>query len=102
MQYLTLNEAKNHLNIDTDFINDDDYIEMLIDVAVNAVETHLNVSSLDNIISAGGKFPPAVKAAMLLLIGNYYANREPVTYGKVSSLPNSYEYLLSPYKNYEN
>jgi len=37
---------------------------------------------------------------MLLMIGNLYANREPVSYGTVARIPYSYEYLISLYRNY--
>ena len=39
--------------------------------------------------------------AMLLMIGNLYANREPVAFGTVVKLPYSYEYLIGLYKHYE-
>lgn len=38
---------------------------------------------------------------MLLMIGNLYANREPVTYGTVVKIPYTYEYLIGLYKRYE-
>ena len=39
--------------------------------------------------------------AMLLLVGNYYNNRESVAFTGVSELPQSYLYLLSLYQNYD-
>ena len=38
---------------------------------------------------------------MLLMIGNLYANREPVAFGTVVKPPYSYEYLIGLYKHYE-
>lgn len=49
-----------------------------------------------------GKFPPTLMQAMLLLVGNYYNNRESVAFTGVSELPQSYLYLLSLYQNYGN
>ena len=47
------------------------------------------------------EIPPSVKAAILLLIGNFYANREPVVTGTITTtLPYSYDYLISLNKNY--
>ena len=48
-----------------------------------------------------GKFPPTLMQAMLLLVGNYYNNRESVAFTGVSELPQSYLYLLSLYQNYD-
>ena len=51
-------------------------------------------------LTVDGVIPPAVKAAMLLLVGNLYANREPVSYASVNKVPYTFDYLLSLYKNY--
>ena len=40
--YVTLEQAKKHLNIDSDFNEDDDYIMQLINVAEIAVEKHID------------------------------------------------------------
>ena len=97
--YVSLCEAKKHLLIDNSFNGDDEYILALIDVAVDAVAINLNVQ-LDS-ITVGGELPPAVKAAILLLVGNLYANREPVAYTSVSKVPYTFDYLISLYKNYQ-
>ena len=101
MTYLNLVEIKKHLNVDDCFQDDDSYIESLADVAEEIVEHHLR-TSLDSIASEyNGKLPAPIKHAMLLLIGNYYANRESIAFASAQELPLSYEYLLSPYVNYE-
>ena len=94
--YITLEEAKKHLNIDTVFTDDDSYIETLINVAENVVQKHIDVELSD----LGDTLPTPLKQAMLLLIGNYYANRESVTYGAATPLPHAYEYLIALFKNY--
>lgn len=96
--YVTLDEAKKHLLVDNSFKDDDEYILALIDVAEDAVAVNL-CEKLDS-ITVGGELPPAVKAAILLLVGNLYANREPVAYTSVNKVPYTFEYLLSLYKNY--
>ena len=73
---ISLEQAKKHLLIDDSFTADDLYILDLITVAEDSVSQHLNVA-LDELL-VGGSLPPAVIHAMLLLIGNLYANREPV------------------------
>lgn len=83
-----------------DFKADDLYILDLITVAEDTVKQHLNVISLSD-LEVGGELPPAIIHAMLLMIGNLYANREPVAFTTVAKIPLSYEYLLGLYKHYD-
>lgn len=98
MAYLTLEQAKQHLLVD--FKADDSYIEGLMAVAEDSVKQHLDVAALEE-LETGGKLPPAIVHAMLLMIGNFYANREPISFTMVAKLPLSYEYLIGLYKHYE-
>lgn len=98
--YLSVNDVKRHLIIDH---NDDDlYIADLITVAEDAVKRDLNLYSLKDIEDCTGMLPASVVQAMLLLIGTLYANRESVTYGTPHTVPYSYEFLISLYRNYLN
>lgn len=98
--YVTLSGAKQHLNIDCNCTCDDEYIFQLIQVAEDAVERTLNVKLSDIVV--GGELPPSILSAILLLIGNLYANREPVTSVSVNEVPYTFRYLLSLYRNYVN
>lgn len=98
MSKITLEQAKKHLLVDESFKDDDLYILNLIDVAEDSVSKHLDIA-LDE-LEVGGNLPPAIIHAMLLMIGNLYANREPVSYGTVAKIPYSYEYLLGLYRKY--
>lgn len=93
--YITLEQAKKQLLVDEDFRTDDMY---LIAVAEDSVSKHLDIA-LDE-LEVGGTLPPAIIHAMLLMIGNLYANREPVSYGTVVKIPYSYEYLIGLYRKY--
>ena len=97
--YVTLSKAKKHLQIDQDFKDDDEYIISLIQVAEDAVESNLNIPLAS--LLKDGVLPQSVYHAILLMIGNLYANREPVAFGTVVKLPYSYEYLIGLYKHYE-
>lgn len=95
--YITIEEIKQHLQIDADYNGDDEYLMSLIEVAEEIVSQHIN-RPLDEYTPT---LPAPIKQAILLLIGNYYSNREPITVGVQSyKLPLSYEYLLSPYIKY--
>lgn len=95
---VTIENAKKHLNIDDTFTDDDKYISSLIDVAEVAVCNHLCVKSIDEV--GGEKVPPPIIHAILLMVANLYANREPISYTSVTEIPLSYKYLLNPYISY--
>lgn len=98
--YLDLDLVKKHLNLELDFIDDDDYILALIDVAEDAVQRHLN-EGLGVIIEKNeGKLPPPISHACLLFIGNLYQNREIIS-SRAFELPFNYHYLLSLYRKYD-
>ena len=97
--YLTLEQAKKHLLVDDGFKADDSYITDLIKVAEDSVSRHLDIALEE--LDEGGNLPPSIIHAMLLMIGNLYANREPVTFGTVVKIPFTYEYLVGLYKKYE-
>jgi uncharacterized phage protein (predicted DNA packaging) len=96
---VTLELAKQHLNLEADYVDDDTYIQALIEVAEQAVEVHVN-EKLEDIADEEGNIPKPLLQAMLLMIGNLYQNREMVAPMKVTALPYNYEYLINLYKNY--
>jgi len=100
--YITLSKAKQHLNIESGYTEDDSYITNLIGVAESVVEKHINDSLTGITCSNGGILPLPLEQAMLLMIGNFYANREVLTLANVSKLPYNFEYLISFYQNYSN
>ena len=97
--YLTVEDAKKHLNIDATFTDDDAYISDLIDVAEDAVQHHID-RPLAEIETAPGKLPPAVLHAVRFLVGQLYAHREPAAFASAVEIPYTYSYLISLYKRY--
>lgn len=100
MTYLTLEQIKQHLNIDSDYTGDDNYLVALGEVVEAVVEKHIDNSLVS--VSDGGELPPPLRHAMLLLIGNYYNTRESIAFVQCSEIPLSYNYLLDLFKNYSN
>lgn len=98
---LDLEIIKKHLNIDSDFCDDDNYLVALAEVAEKAVEKHID-TKLEDIAEEEDDIPSPLLHAMLLMIGNLYANRESVSYSTAVEVPKSYDYLLSLYRNYNN
>ena len=100
MTCIPLELVKKHLNLDEDYIEDDEYILGLVGAAKGAVERALN-ASLDRLAEEnGGEVPMAIVQAILLMVGNFYQNRE-ITGSKVAALPYNFEYLVNLYKHYD-
>lgn len=100
MNYITLNQLKSHLNIDSDFTADDNLLEMYGDVAEAVVQRHLCIL-LSELVDGGGVLPPPVQQAILFYAGNLYNTRESVSFGTApQNIPFTYQYLLDLYKNY--
>lgn len=96
--YLSLELIKNHLNIDSQFTADDDYLIGLADVAITVIEKHIDHSLSDLLVD--GNLPKPIQQAALLFIGNMYANRESIAFANAVEIPLSYNYLLDLYKDY--
>lgn len=96
---VTLEEVKRHLQIEEDYKGDDLYINSLIEAAEVVVADHIKYDSLSKAFP-DGSVPLPVKHAILLMVGNLYANREPVAFAQSYEVPLSYKYLLGPYVNY--
>ena len=88
---LTIDDLKKHLNIDHN--EDDAYIEELISVAEDAVETYIN-KPLTDFVDSDGKVKPAIRHACRLLVGTWYANRESVVYSTPSELPDGVDSFI--------
>lgn len=97
--YIQLYEIKKHLNIDTDFHDDDEYLVSLEEVAEKIVE-HAIDTKLVNLEDGDGYLPSPLTQAMLLLIANFYANRESVAFATSSEVPRSFQYIIDLYRNY--
>ena len=83
-KYIQLYQVKKQLNIDEDFKDDDEYLVDLINVAEQMVENHID-DKLEEIAKANNNsLPMPLVHAMLLFIGNLYANRESIAFASSS------------------
>jgi uncharacterized phage protein (predicted DNA packaging) len=97
---IDLQDIKQHLQIEH---NLDDYILLTyLEAATEAVKTHCNVGSLDDLCDENGELRPSIRQAILLLTGNFYQNREIVSFGVPTELPKGFEYLIDLNKKYYN
>ena len=89
MTTVTLDEAKLHLRVDQDF--EDDYITSLILAAEGHVSMYLGDDLPD-------PMPASIKAAVLLLVGDLYENRERQG-DRTLTEGTAYTLLLGPYRS---
>lgn len=97
--YITLQQAKKHLNIDDSFTDDDNYILQLIQVAEDAVSKNTDIALSEQMV--GGQLPPSIIHSILLLVGNLYNNREATSYSVPQEVPFAYKYLINLNRNFE-
>lgn len=97
--YITLSEAKKHLNIEDWFTEDDKYILQLISVSEDVVEKRIG-KPLHKCIDKDGYLEPSIKHSILLLLGTYYMNRESTAPNNVKPIPYTFEYLADLNKQY--
>lgn len=95
---IELEDIKQHLMIEHDM---DDYLLLTYEeAAVDAVKTHCNVKSIEELYTEDGELSPTIRQAILVLIGHFYQNREVITYGAPTSIPFAFEYLISLNQTY--
>lgn len=99
MNYLTLTEVHKHLNIDTNFTDDDVYLTALGNAAEEVVCRQID-QPLSLLEDDNHKIPEPLKYAMLLWIGTIYAIRESVSNANFAPVPHSFEMLCNLYRNY--
>lgn len=92
---ITLDEIKQHLNIERDYHGEDSYLQSLISTAKVIVQKHICEDDIDG-MSDGEKTP--LIHAIKLLVATLFMNRESLS--NLSKGNHSYEYILSLYKNY--
>lgn len=99
MPYVDLSLAKKHLNVEEVYTDDDDYINSLVEAAEAVVEKDI-CEKLEALEDEGGNIPAPLRQCILLMVGQFYANREPVAFAQSSEVPLSYKYLVQLYRNY--
>lgn len=98
--YVTLSEAKKHLNISDEWFTEDDaYILDLIKVCENVVEKRLG-KPLKECVLKDGELDPSVKHSILVLIGTYYNQREATSPANISTVPYTFDFLADLNKRY--
>lgn len=98
--FLDIERIKKHLNIDAEFVDDDEYLATLGEVAETVVQKHIDEDLTVIAAKNGGELPPPLLHAMLLFAGSMYQSREVNSLGSLQEVPFGFDYILSLYKNY--
>jgi uncharacterized phage protein (predicted DNA packaging) len=99
-KYTDIELLKKHLVIDFPEKGEEEYLSLLLDAAESRIQEEIN-QPLETFVE-DGKLNSTLVCAILILAGNLYANREPVSYGSVSVkvIPFTLSYLIQPYRLY--
>lgn len=93
--YIDAEDIKKHLNIDYD--EDDGYLTQLVEAAESAIERFIQ-QPLEQLEDENGDIPAALKHAVRLMVGGFYANREPVAFATATEIPFGLMFLVMQYR----
>ena len=118
--YTNITELKRQCHIEPTYLDDDQYLQMLLNATEQAVidytgaivqltgvtGTTLILSGSTGhdvqVVGYSGNHTTvsmAVVFATYLLAAHYYTNRQPISFGQGVEIPLSFKFLLSPYRN---
>lgn len=95
---VNINELKRNLNIEESFTDDDVFLQNILNVADNAVQTYLGTLALTGYTEVS--VPIEIHHSVILLASHFYLNRNMVSYAQGFEIPYSFKFLLAPYKDY--
>ena len=100
---VTLEEAKAHLRVSIVAADESGAIGILeneddaaLQKMVEAAADHLASIGVD---MSAEPFPPAIRHAVLMLVGHFYGNREAVSDAQVRTTPLGVDRLIAPYRS---
>ena len=102
MLFITLKQIKKQCRLDADDNSEDPYLELIGLAAEQAVENHLNRTLYADKVpegeSEGLVVTSDITMAMLLMVGQFYENREATSEFTMKKVPLAYSYLLERYR----
>jgi len=99
--YVLISDLRKHLNID--HTEDDAYLGELEKVAEDVIATYLqcDLSEYEDPNQCSHEtMKPAIRHAIRLLVGTWYASREDVVFASTTTLPHGVQALLLPLKKF--
>lgn len=98
MKYLSLEEIKKQLNVDVDFHEDDEFLELLGE-SVEDLTSNLIDCQLDELAAQNGCIPAGVRHAMRMLVDYVYSQQRGSS-GESNDIPNAIFTILKLYRNF--
>jgi hypothetical protein len=98
MEYLTLKEIKKQLNVDEQFKEDDEFLELLGESAEDMCAQLLDCS-LDQLVAENGDIPASVRHALRMLVDYMYSQNRGSS-GESIDIPNAIYTILKLYRNF--
>jgi len=95
---VTLEQVKDHLRISQSQTAQDNYLNLLIRAARRSIENDISRTIYATHPDVEPHEMPVIQEAALLLIGQWYAHREPVSEKALKEVPNAVGWLLWPLK----
>lgn len=96
MTLVDLSLLKKHVRAD-EFSEDDEYLEHLLNAAVEYVTTATNRTA-EELAGDDGKLPATLQHAVLLIAGHWYNQREAVSGVQMAEVPYTMQALIKPYR----
>ena len=98
MAMLNLALLKKHVRAD-DFTDDDEYLEHLLETALQYVCQSTNRTSEDLLaMGEAGDYPAPLKQAVLMIAGHWYNQREVASVVNMQEVPYSVQALIKPFR----
>lgn len=98
MTYLSLEEIKKQVVVDSDFTDDDEFLTMIGDAAEDMTEQLIDCP-LTDLYAERGEIPPTIRHAMRMLVDYFYSvNRGSADNDK--SIPEAVTLMLKLYRRY--
>ena len=95
---LDLELLKKHVRSD-EYSEDDDYLQHLLDAAVEYVRTSTNRTEEELKELGGGEdWPKPLQQAVLLTAGHWYNQREAVSGVQMAEVPYTFQALVKPFR----
>lgn len=100
MNFATISEVKAQLRLDTDDTSEDELLQLYLDASIELIETYLNRNVYTDEVPESDKlgliFTKKMKIAQLLIVGDWYKNRENSQEKSLVNIPLGVKELLLP------
>lgn len=95
-EFVTLRQLHTQCRIDIDDTAEDELLMQYASAAVDIVLSRTGQTA-EELLDTYGRIPAVFTTAVLLIVGDWYANREAGRPSSLGDVPAGVDYILSPY-----